>query len=93
MSKREYQAIAQVIREETDHGDYWPKIKAERLVDRLADVFQELEMCPSCLAGLVWIGESVDQVPGTKHMDNGCTCSCHMFDRTKWEAACKEAVA
>jgi len=92
MTKRHYEAIAKVIREETDHGIAYapPTISSEVLVERLADVFQELEMCSDCGQRDYYLnGELV-----CKQHDPAARLrpqpTCHRFNRQVWVEACSQ---
>lgn len=107
LSKQDYQAIAQVIAEEShdefleSQGEHVRTVWTDALVDRLADAFQELEMCPKCRMDWEHTRDLLGDYTPASHITNclnhpggwnSAAGTCHMFDRAKWEAACKEAV-
>jgi hypothetical protein len=102
-SKRVYEAVAKVIAETTEYNtSQVPWIPPDVLVHRLADVWQELEMCQPCSQGIgmyqvtvevgpIFARQELQRVPyslvGAAHPED-CQCECHQFNREKWERAC-----
>jgi hypothetical protein len=96
-SKRVYEAVARVVAETVNPETHYAN--GLILVRRLADVFQELEMCQSCMKEYEFEKHGSPSVLGREwtladHIDlcEHCTdktTTCHQFNRETWERACR----